>query len=756
MKFNKKSVSICFLAFLLTSCSKEVTPASSNSSANSTTTTSVTNSSNQTSSDSSKASSTVSSDEFENAKYESKTVTYDGLDHYRDIQITGFLPEGVSQTNLVVKNENNQIVTSAIDVGKYYYSVTLTSKTSSKTFNAVLTIKAARKDTPIISVGSNIYFSNGLDHYYLYRYSSSILKRADSSVSQKLKESNSSVLSISVPLMSDSVKEYTSSGTKSTLYTDSDITDFVKYSDNVYYYSKNAFSAENSGIFKVTNSTDDEPVVEKVFSGKTDKLQISGSYLYFENKANDNNIYRLNLSSKQTSLVLKQKVHEYIISSNTMYCTVNGLVNDYIGKLDLNSSATEATKITNDAGENLNILNNELYYNYSDLYGSIDENKKGVWKFNLNTNSNTQVFKSSVVNAYDVVSSSELVYVNSDNLHAYKYNISSKSSTDLMPDFTPVEETPLNLGGKSVNYKNKIYYLDMYRDKTLNCYDESTNTLSQLTNEKVMDFSIIGDTLYFNQVTTMTNNDLYSVNLLTGGDAVKLSSNDTRNIVSDGTYLYGTHYNFAGLSGGIFRMNLDGSDYIKFSEINGAKNFKIKDNRLYFINSGTGQDNGNIEYIELSAITSSSSKLKSTVLSEKIKNVKQFEFEGNNIYYIYNGVTTNSINRSDFTSLNEGVQIASKSTNPNEFIISGDYIYYYSYPASDLTGKNRGFYKVKKGATQDGTQEQIYSYKSTYYAGDFAIANNKLFFLNYIEKLTFGDAHFYYLNLSNNTITKVN
>lgn len=294
----------------------------------------------------------------------------------------------------------------------------------------------------------------------------------------------------------------------------------------------------------------------------------------------------------------------------------------------------------------------------------------------------------------------------------------------------------------------------MYAGKTLYVYDESSQKTSQLTSNKVEDFYIYNDIMYFNQVTLFTNNDLYAVNIKMGGEAYKISSNDIRKLTCDGTYLYGTHYNFAGVSGGIARMKLDGSEYIKFSDVNGAKNLTIKDNKLYYINCGTGQDNGNIEYILLKDISSTSTKLTGTRLSKDIKNVKQFIFEDNNIYYIYNGTIDNSIRRTDFTSLNEGVKLASSKTNPNEMILKDDYIYYYSYAASAVS--SAGFYKVNKNATSDGTQELIVGYDSKYYGSNLSISSdNKLYFLNYIPKLLLGDAHFYQIKLDTKVVLKI-
>ena len=283
----------------------------------------------------------------------------------------------------------------------------------------------------------------------------------------------------------------------------------------------------------------------------------------------------------------------------------------------------------------------------------------------------------------------------------------------------------------------------------------SSKRSSQLTTNKVQDFFVYDGIMYFNQVTMLTNNDLYAVNLTSGGEAEKISSNDVRNMTSDGTYLYATHYNWAGTAGGLSRMRLDGSEYIKFSEVNGAKNLTIKDENLYFVNCAAGQDNGYIEYIALSSITSTSEDLESTRLSNSIKNVKQFAFDENNIFYIYNGTIDNSVRRTDFTSLGEGTKLASSKTNPNEILLNGNYVYYYSYAAT--AASSAGFYRVSKTATADGTQELILGYDSTYYGSNLSISSaGYLYFLNYIPKLVLGDAHFYQLNLSSKTILKIN
>ena len=700
---------------------------------------------------------TISKANFSGYTYESKTVKYDGNDHINDIQLIGTLPQGTT-VNETVKDSSGNKVTSAIEVGIYDYTCVISNNNfNSLTLTAKLTIKEEKKDMPVF-IGSDgtVYFANGLHNSYLYSLSEGELELIDySSPKEFNKYSSSKALFIVGSTLLNSVKEV-SSGTSSVLYTDSNIDDFVKQSDTVYYYSSNALRASKSGIYKVdATDTNNEPIVSKVFEGKTDNLAIYEGNLYFTNGNDNNYLYKMNLSTKETSLVMEEKVHEFTINNNKLYCTVNGTLNDYIGYLDLSKSSTSPTKLTNAAGEFLIVKNGYLYYNYTDLFSVIDESNKGIWRISVNGGKPEQLLENSGINGFDVESSSSLIYIDSSNLHLYRYNVSSKSKTDLLDGFVAPETTPLNTGGQTISLGTKTYYLNMYAGKTLYSYDESSKRNSQLTTNKVEDFYIYDGILYFNQVTMLTNNDLYAVNLLMGGVAEKINSNDIRNITSDGSYLYATHYNWAGVSGGMSRMRIDGSEYVKFSEVNGAKNLTVKDEKLYYINCSTGQDNGYIEYLNLNNITATSEKLTGTRLSNNIKNVKQFAFDGNNIFYIYNGTIENSIRRTDLISLGEGTKIASSKTNPNEILLNGDYVYYYSFAAT--AASSAGFYRVSKNASKDGTQELLLGYDSKYYGSNLSISStNNLYFLNYIPKLVLGDAHFYQINLSSKAVTKIN
>ncbi len=694
---------------------------------------------------------------FSGLTYESKNVTYDGKDHIGDIQVVGMQPLGTKVTE-VVKDKSDKIVTSAIEVGVYSYTATITNNNyNTLTLTATLTIKANKTDMPVYASSDGYtYFANGLDNRYIYSYDENggSLKRIDySSPKEFTRNSDSGALFVSGTSFVNSVKEL-KDGATSVLYSHGNISSFAKYSDSIYYFASNSLITASSGIYKVdtaNKTAENEPTVTKIFEGKADNLAIYGSNLYFSNESDKGYIYKLNLNNNASSLLLEEKTHEFILDSNKLYCAINGKTNDYIGYLDLSSSSSELKKLTNTIGEFLTIKNGSLYYNYTDLLGAIDPNKYGIWSIDLATKTNSQLLNVGSINGFDVASDGSLIYNDTTNLHLYKYNPKTKTTTDLLDGFVAPETKATNLGGHSLSYGNRVYYLNMYAGKTLYCYDETSKKNSQVSSDKVVDFYIYDDKLYFNQVTMLANNDLYVVDLKLGSEATKISTNDVRNLVSDGTYIYGTHYNFMGAPGGISRMKIDGSEYVKFSEENNVSNLTIKDGNLYYIN------NNNIEYIALNSITSASKELEGTNISTNIKNVKQFIFDGDNIFYIYDGTLENSIRRTSFSSLNEGTKIASEKTNPSEMLLSGDYIVYYSYPKSATT--SAGFYKIPKDANSDEggkTDNLLLATNNTYYGSSLALADSgNIYFLNYQVFLTLGDAHFYQLNIDTKGVRKI-
>lgn len=423
-----------------------------------------------------KATLTILASDFDGLTLDDVSVTYDGLDHINDINLVGIQPEGIVLSK-TVKDQDGIIVTEAINVGVYNCTIEVSNKNyNKKILTATLEIKAKKSDMPVfISDDGTIYFANGLDNKYLYSLKNTDVTRLDySSPKEFNKYSSSKAIFISGTPLLNSVKEV-SDNTIKVIYTDSNINDFVKYDDNIFYYSSNSIKDNKSGIYKVnTSNSDNEPIVTKVYEGKTDNLAIRNDTLYFTNK--ENFICKLNLTTNKSSIILNEKVHEFIVDNNKIYCTINGLINDYIGYIDLSLSNPDVVKLTDAAGEYLNVKNGNLYYNYTDLYSHVDSTKKGIWKIDLSTNKLTQIFATENVNGFDVESNDSIIYINTNDLHLYRYNISKNINTDLLRNFVIPEVTPINTGGQSIAVGNKVYYLNMYAGKTLYVYDEKNKT----------------------------------------------------------------------------------------------------------------------------------------------------------------------------------------------------------------------------------------------------------------------------------------
>lgn len=692
--------------------------------------------------------------EFQGLLYEGKTVYYDGRNHIEDVQVTGVRPTNTTVTE-TVKNKNGQVVSMAIEVGVYTYEAVITNPNFVPlTLTSTLVIKTNKKDMPVYA-GSDgaVYFANGLHNSFLYRHDASNgLKRVDTSSPKSIKKSENGATFITYTPFINAAKSIDNTDSISTLYTETGMNDFVAASEDTYYYSCSSLYKEKNGIYKVTGLSEEEPTVTKIYDNAASSLTLYNESLYFIDGESDF-LYKLDLSSLSATPLTTEKLHEFVLDGENAYCAVNGTINDYIGRLSL-VSPSSIEKLTDASGEYLSIKNGALYYNYVDWFSKVDPSRLGIWKIDLTTKRTTQILNKGSVNGFDIVGPHSIYYIDTNDYHLYRYDTLSNSSTDLLKDFVVPEGTPLNIGGETIAYGDTVYYLNMYAGKTLWAYEETTGSNYQVTTDKVMDYFIEGDNLYFNSVSLLVNNDLFVIGLKDTKGASRVSKYDTRDMVSDGSYIYSVHYNAMGLPGGLSRMRMDGSEYTKFSDVNNAKNLVLKDNRLYFINAAIS--NGDIEYIPLSSIALTSSGLKGTKVDEdNIKNVKQFLVDGDNLFYIYEGTTTHAIYRTSLSTLGKGTAIASSKTHPIEMLAYGDYIYYYSHPLT-LSVSSSGFYRVKKEAAKDGTHTLLAGYESKYYATSLAMSKKGyLYFLNYIPSQVVGDAHTYRLNVGNGTIQKI-
>ena len=689
--------------------------------------------------------STITIEELEyndDLTYESKVVAYDGLDHINDIQLVGTIPSSATK-EVVVLNDKNVVVTEAKEVGRYSYTLTLNAPGyPTKEFSAYLTIMTPKAETPVIKGADGFYFKNKLDNDYLYKYDSAngIAKVSSSNVATfESRNGDATTYFVNKSLLGSSIKQI-SGGTLSTIYSDSGIQSYCPWTSTKSFYSiKKTFSSDDNGIYLLdTTDSSSEPVVTKVFSGKAKELRLMDDiYLMFINESDNDRLYGLDLTNQYNWFtVTEESIHEYLLMGSTIYLSINGKANDSIAMIKNYHTSSDVITLTNMAGHKFNYLNGYLYFIAKDWATLVNPEWKGVWKLNTYSKAVEQIYSYENVNDFAIDDADNFMYIDSENYHLYKYQLSTTTATDLMASFEPADNAPTGKG-KTLSYEKErsVYYINPRADFTLFSYDWDTKVNQQITSEKVVDFSIIGDTIYYNLVTNLVNNDLYKMNLDGKSDPVKLTTNDLREVVSDGQYLYGIHYNFAGTAGGLARMDLDGSNYVKFSEVNGAKNLAIKNGKLYYINDNL-LTTDYVEYIDLSLIDPEveDQKLKGTKLSN-LGNVKQFAFDDNdNLIYIY----SNCIRRTTLQSAGASyVEIARNNTKAEEIYVTGLAVYYFNSYSSGEDYTKMGLYKVSSEAEKDGTAvKHVGSYLYStfyYYMSSFAFAWDDLIFMNYFN-----------------------
>lgn len=696
---------------------------------------------------------TISKAAFADIVFNDVKVDYDGLDHSQDVIITSALPQNTTVTYKYYLDDVQ--VQECIEIGKYKVEAHLTnSNYNNQILEANLTIQAVKDTLPISYSNGNIYFANGLDGNALYSIddNGSIGKISNDYPLQFI-DYNQSLAVISKAMLFSSLKTL-NIGTETTMdvkYNTGKI-DYITTDGEKLYYATNLLTNNQSGIYRI-DYENNEPVSTQIYSGRAKYIYYNNSSIYFADGRNDDKLAKVqaNVTTKtETATILsEEKILNMVGDGNNLFFTVNGLLNDYIALYSIGSGSLK--KLSNNAGNYFSISGNYLYYSNVDLLSSNIQGK-GIYKLDytaLQPSSVKVVEDETGINSiYTNNTLDTLYFTRMSDLHLCSMSMTDGSITDLLEEFVAPTVVPLNQGGKNIAVGNNVYYLNMYRGKTLYVYNNVTKTNRQLTSNKVEDFSVVGNTLYINQVSYLVNNDLYSVNLTTGGTGTLLASDDARNIVADNENLYYVKHNQVGAATSLVKSNLDGSNPVEFYN-KGASNLQIHNGRLYFI------DGGDIYSFLLTDIKQSTTTLTPTLLNKECKNVGKFVIDGDYLFYSYKGTITKEIRRSLLTSPGSYVAIASKQTDPVDFVVSDTKVYYYSQ-AESAGIANYGIYEVNKMATEDSTFKMILPCASQYYASAMTLSGNYLYFLNgfYVAGVSaFGDAHVYQIDVTSSNPT---
>lgn len=679
------------------------------------------------------------------------SIIYDGTDHYNDIVPVG--APANSTTIRTIKNSSNVIVSECVDIGTYKVSISVTNPNyATVTLIATMTIVSNKSELPIIPLGSAVYFSNGLDSKSLYKYDptassgKTISYKSYESMKQALPYGDNAIFYASAAVTSSIKMIESSTGEISTIYSTPFINAIATDGSNIYY-STNGLTVSQSGIFRltITGDTDKTVTVKQIYQGKTHDLTYLDGKLYFAN--NSNNEYLASISASSNSIVafatqeVEEKVFNIIAGTDRLYLNVDNLIGNYIASF--NPSSSTLTKLSTSQGDYLTLAGDYLYFANADklntaLFG------KGIYRVKIDGSNSLSAGEKFIEETYSINSiayyGGKLYFTSATDLHLYYKSISGNDIIDLMDGFVVPEAKYYNLGGQNKEIDGQIYYLNMGRGKTLCCYDPVYKTNSQLTTEKVNNFSVIGDYIYMNTITYFVNNDLYRFNYKTGGSLEHISSDSAVEIVGNDNFIYYVKDNAASARTSIEKVELTSGSYNTSTIYSkGVKNLRFVNDTLYAIY------NSEIVTFDVSKEVTDVDNPTSTLNGPK--KVDLFEVEDGYLYYSYSNSLSplnsgNSLRRARLNNLSDEIKLAEEDIDPVEFVIKGDTIYFVSDTAMASTD---GLYSVKKNATEPDTHFLV---KANNDIQDIEIYNNNLYYLSSGWGSVTGDQHVYEQSLT--------
>lgn len=667
--------------------------------------------------------------------FKNATYSYDGNAHA--IELVGQTPQGSHITYSC--KENDALKNSATETGTYTVTVTVTNK-NYETFTAQATLKitASEKERFISSYGGKLYFGNALDGDKLYSYTAADgVKKVSGDIPYNFTVSGGDLYFRSYTPFASSVKTVGENGTNAVISAKGE---YLCSDGNNLYYSVNALTNAKSGIYKV-NLAGEEPSATLLSQGKAKYLTYCGDKLYFADGNNGDKLSSIALSGGTRSVVVDEKITCLTSGDGALFYTVDNLAGNYIEKYNVSSSSR--LKLTSDAGANLTLIGSRLYYINVDLLNSYLFGK-GIFSVNASPAAENNLPGTKVIGADDESYSSltstadgKLAYYRVSDQMLCVSNTDGGDTVEVLQGFVAPETVPISTGSKTLAYGKTLYFLDLYNDKALYAYDTTSAAISRVTSNKVSDFAILGDTLYYNAVSFGVNNDLYKIDLKLGGEAEKISSNDCNDIVTDGHKIFYIKENAAGAATAITEIAEDGTETDIFTK--GVSNLVYYDGYLYF------EYENKVHRMSANGYTVDDAE---NVTHKDVSHVGTFVIDNDVIYFreLYGlgwGFKRLSKMNTDGTGYSV---IITENTDPLEIQVAGDYIYYYNDVAKGVSG----LYRISKNG---GEAQLILDGQSKYYASKFTIIDGKIYFINFRAQL--GDSHLYSVDITNGTVEKI-
>ena len=326
-----------------------------------------------------------------------------------------------------------------------------------------------------------------------------------------------------------------------------------------------------------------------------------------------------------------------------------------------------------------------------------------------------------------------------------KYSIEDQSKENLLDGFTkPADPTPTSFGSQLVEVDGVIYYLDIYDGKTLHSYNPTTKSNFRLTAEKVDNFAVVGDYIYFNMVSFGVNNDTYRMNYKTGGVPELVNTYDSTDLVSDGTYIYYVERNASGAATAIHKANLDGTNDVIIFEY-AADNLILYNGTLYFC----AKPNAVQTIMKIDNVASVNSAQEKVCVNDDYA-CDVFTISNGIIYFRHNyGLLYKNHRLAKMNVDGTGfAEIVTEATDPTEIIVSDGYVYYVN---SANTANDYDLYKVSINGT-DGSQVKV---TTNMYASAICLCGNNVYYINYYLGGTLGDSRLYSVSIDGGESTQV-
>ncbi len=686
---------------------------------------------------------------------------YDGSAH--SIEIAGAVPEGstIVYSRDGVPTGGNV----ATETGTYTVTVTITNKNyETYTATATLTITASENERFITYFNDTLYFANARDNDYLYSYNGSALTKVSSDIPYNFTVMGSTLYFRSGSLLFSSIKKIDTNSKSANVFSVKG--EYLCTDGTNLYYAVNGLTNERSGIYKLNpaqaSSDTYEPTL--VSQGKAKYLAYANGKLWF---ADGNNGWKLSSvpangnNAARTVVAVGdetegEKIDALTVSDNGgtqyLFFTVDNLLGNYIA--NYNTTTGDSKKLTIDAGANLTVIGNELYYINVDLVTSTLRGK-GIYKVNAypstvlsNITSGTKVIgdEGEKYSSLCSLGDGRIAYYQVSTQDLCIYTIAGGATEKILTDFVAPEVTPLSTGSKILAYGTKIYYLDLYNDKALYCIDTAAavKTLVRVTSDKVEDFSILGDTLYFNAVSWGVNNDLYKVDLKLGGTPELISKNDCKDIVTDGENIY-----YGGSK--LHKIDKNGTDTEIYSkDVSGLTYYG---GYLYFtVNMGVTKGEG-LHRLAVNSLD------QAPTLIYNDHSVGTFVISDGVVYFReLQGLGWNDKQLSRINVDGTGYRVMMVTdTDPLEITVHDGRVYYYN----DLTSSAKsGIYSVSINAAENETPQLLLANEKEgsafYYARYLTVVGDKMYFINYRLGGVGGDSHLYSVELGgSHTVEKL-